>query len=672
LRYPASILDEIRARLPVSAVVGRKVRLKKAGREWKGLSPFNAEKTPSFYVNDQKGFYHCFSSGKHGDIFTFVIETEGLSFPEAVEKLATEAGVALPKVSHNAEVQEKRRKSLLDVVELACRFFEAQLQTSKGQQARDYLLKRQFSAETQAEFRIGFAPDGRTALIEHLRSQAVEDDQIVRAGLAVVPDDGRSMYDRFRGRVIIPIQDMKGRVVAFGGRALAPDVQPKYLNSPETELFTKGRLVFNGHRARAAAFRGGSAIVVEGYLDAIAVYQAGIKAVVATLGTAFTEEQIGELWRFAPEPVICLDGDKPGRDAAFRAIDRILPNLRAGHDFKFAFLPNGNDPDDLIRTAGVEAFRKVVDEAQSFWDVLWAREVGTANLETENGQAVFEKRIKELIRVIPDETLRRRYELVARIQVGDFLWRVARRKVHQRLGGTATRPFSTPELLSAEPTRLVGLERIFLGMCVHFPDLFLRKSERIVRLHLRGGHDEHPFSDFAAELERVVSEHEVVDCVDFYNLMGDCYYQTLDFLHGRQVSQGAVQLVWGHNLFARFPILQFPLPELFIERCFNNFFELLLLRDLEDQRADLLLELREGNADFSEAYERRLLALQRDIHEIGERTLHEELELAEEATHYRSASGLRYKISPNPRGVPKAKDHPLIPREPRPAQLSSA
>jgi DNA primase len=669
LRYPASILDEIRARLPVSTVVGRKVRLKKAGREWKGLSPFNAEKTPSFYVNDQKGFYHCFSSGKHGDIFTFLMETEGLTFPEAVERLAAEAGVALPKVSHEAEVQEQRRKSLHDVVELACGFFEGQLQTSKGQPARDYLLKRQITPETQAEFRLGFAPDSRTALIEHLRSRGIEDDEIVRSGLAIVPDDGRGMYDRFRGRVIIPIQDLKGRVVAFGGRALSPDAQPKYLNSPETELFTKGRLVFNGHRARPAAFKAGSAVVVEGYLDAIAVYQAGIKAVVATLGTAFTEEQIAELWRFAPEPVICLDGDKPGREAAFRAIDRILPSLRAGHDFKFAFLPNGNDPDDLIKAAGVEAFRKVVDAAQSFWDVLWAREVGAANLASENGQAVFEKRIKELIRLIPDETLRRRYELVARIQVGDFLWRLAKRKVHERLDGTSTRFFSTPELFSAEPTRLVGLERIFLGMCVHFPDLFQRKSERIVRLHLRGSHDKHAFGDFAAELERVVSDNEVSDCVDFYNLMSDGYYGTLDFLHGRQIMDGQVGLVWGHNLFARFPILQFPVSESFIERCFSNFYELLLLRDLEDERSLLLSDI---PPEITEDYERHLLGLQREIHEIGERTLHEELELAEEAGQSRSAGGTRYKISPNPRGVPKSSNHPLIPRKPHTAQLAHA
>ncbi|HEX8662984.1 MAG TPA: DNA primase [Beijerinckiaceae bacterium] len=670
MRYPPSLLDEIRARLPVSAVVGRKVRLKKAGREWKGLSPFNAEKTPSFYVNDQKGFYHCFSSGKHGDIFTFLMETEGLTFPEAVERLAAETGVALPKVSREAEEREERRRTLHDVVELACRFFEAQLQTSKGQGARDYLLARRIAPETQAEFRIGFAPDGRTALTEHLRARGVADDEIVRAGLAIVPDDGRGMYDRFRGRVIIPIQDLKGRVVAFGGRALSPDAQPKYLNSPETELFSKGRLVFNGHRARPAAFKAGSAVVVEGYLDAIAVYQGGLKAVVATLGTAFTEEQIAELWRFAPEPVICLDGDRAGREAAFRAIDRILPALQAGHDFKFAFLPNGNDPDDLIKAAGIDAFRKVVDEAQSFWDVLWAREVGAANLSSENGQAVFEKRIRELIRLIPDETLRRRYELVAKIQVGDFLWRLTRRRVHERLDGTATRPFVAPELLSAEPTRLVGLERIFLGMCVHYPDLFQRKSERIVRLHLRGSHDGRSFNEFATELERVVSEYEVDNCRDFYNLMDDGYYGTLDFVHGRQISneQGQVVLPWGHNLFARFPILQFPLSETFVERCFDNFFELLLLRDLEDERADLLRHIPQ---EITEDYEHHLIGLQRAIQEVGERTLHEELELAEEAGQYRSAGGTRYRIAPNPRGAPKP-GHALLAQEPRTAHLALA
>ena len=312
MKYPPAILDEIKARLPVSSVVGRRVRLTKAGREWKGLSPFKAEKTPSFFVNDSKQAWFDFASGKNGDIFGFVIETEGLSFPEAVERLAAEAGVPLPKTTPEMVERAERRDSLHEVVERAARWFEAQLAGSAGQRARDYLDKRGFTDATRREFRFGYAPDGREGLLRHLREAGVSDDMILRAGLAVEPEDGRAIYDRFRDRLIIPIQDTKGRVVAFGGRALKPDATPKYLNSPETELFHKGSLVFNGHRARQAAFKSGSVIVVEGYLDAVAVWQAGIPAVVATLGTAFTEEQVAALWRLAPEPVVCFDGDSAG------------------------------------------------------------------------------------------------------------------------------------------------------------------------------------------------------------------------------------------------------------------------------------------------------------------------------------------------------------------------
>jgi DNA primase len=427
VRYPPHLLEEIRARLPVSTVVGRKVRLKKAGREWRGLSPFNAEKTPSFYANDQKGFYHDFSSGKHGDIFSFLMETEGLSFPEAVERLAGEAGVDLPKATPELERAVERRRDLYDVLEMACRFFEAQIETSVGQNALAYLENRGFTAETRREFRMGYAPDSRTALFDHLTKEGIGRDLILRAGLAVEPDDGRSLYDRFRGRVIIPIQDLRGRVVAFGGRALAPDQQPKYLNSPETELFRKGELVFNSHRARQPAHEANSAIVVEGYLDAISVYQAGIRNVVATLGTAFTEEQIALLWRLAPEPVICFDGDKAGRNAAFRVIDRIVPVLKTGFTFRFAFLPPGQDPDDAVRQAGPDAFRAIVDEGKSFWDVIWLRETESAQLDNENGQAVFEKRIRDVVGQIADPAPGGRFPVAGRKTEGA----VAAARIHR-------------------------------------------------------------------------------------------------------------------------------------------------------------------------------------------------------------------------------------------------
>jgi DNA primase len=644
VRYPPHLLDEIRARLPVSSVVGRKVRLKKAGREWRGLSPFNAEKTPSFYANDQKGFYHDFSSGKHGDIFKFVMETEGLSFPEAVERLAGEAGVDLPKATPEMERVVERRRDLYDVLEMACRFFEAQLAKPVGQNALAYLDGRGITAETRREFRMGYAPDSRTALFDHLVKEGIERDLILRAGLAIEPDDGRSLYDRFRGRVIIPIQDMRGKVVAFGGRALAADQQPKYLNSPETELFRKGELVFNGHRARQPAHEANSAIVVEGYLDAISVYQAGIRNVVATLGTAFTEEQIALLWRLAPEPVICFDGDKAGRNAAFRVIDRIVPTLKTGFTFRFAFLPPGQDPDDAVRQSGQDAFRAIVDEAKSFWDVIWLRETEAARLDNENGQAVFEKRINEVVGQIADPTLRRRYELTARLQVADFLWRVGKRKVQSRLRDTAAMP-SLPTLFSGEPTRLIGLERVFLGMCVHYPDLVEQNRDRIASMNFRGEHDGTPFRDFVADLLRVIDEDDTRSFRDFYNLLSDSFFPSLNFLHGREARD--LSRPWGHNLFARFPVLQRSVPERFIEECFSNFMELLWLRDLEDELKDGVDTM---PPDADDSYSLWLVHLQHDILENRERILRKELELAEEATLYRSA-GNDNQVAADPRGM---------------------
>ncbi|NNM72950.1 DNA primase [Enterovirga aerilata] len=647
MRYPPHLLDEIRARLPVSSVVGRKVRLKKAGREWRGLSPFNAEKTPSFYANDQKGFYHDFSSGKHGDIFTFLMETEGLSFPEAVERLAAEAGVDLPKPTPELERAVERRRDLYDVLEMACRFFEKQLALPAGQKALAYLDGRGITAETRREFRMGYAPDARTALFDHLRSEGVERDLILRAGLAIEPDDGRSLYDRFRGRVIIPIQDMRGRVVAFGGRALAPDQQPKYLNSPETELFRKGEIVFNFHRARQPAHEANSAIVVEGYLDAVSVYQAGIRNVVATLGTAFTEEQIALLWRLAPEPVICFDGDRAGRNAAFRAVDRIVPALKTGFTFRFAFLPPGQDPDDAVRQAGPDAFRAILDEAKSFWDVIWLRETEAARLDSENGQAVFEKRIREVVGQIADPTLRRRYELTARLQVSDYLWRLSKRQVQSRLREGVAMP-ALPNFFSGEPTRLIGLERVFLGMCVHYPDLVEQHRDRIASMNFRGEHAGTPFSSFVSDLLRVVDEEDVREFRAFYLRLSPGFSPTLDFLHGHAVEIGGQEILpWGYNLFARFPVLQSPVPERFIEECFSNFMELLWLRDLEDE---LKTGVEEMPADPDDSYSLWLVHLQHDILEMRERVLRKELELAEEATLYRSV-GRGLAVAADPRGM---------------------
>ena len=409
MRVPPSILDEIRARLPVSAVVARRVKLVRAGREFRGLSPFNAEKTPSFYVNDQKGFYHCFSSGKHGDIFRFLMETEGVNFPEAVEKLAAEAGVALPQSTPEAEEREAARQGLHEVMELAAVYYQAQLASPAGLEARRYLVSRDLRPETQAQFRLGFAGSGRFALRDHLAGKGVDRQAMIETGLLISGDDIAVPYDRFRDRVMFPIADRSGRVIAFGGRALASDAQAKYLNSPETALFHKGATLYNIQAARKFAHDTGTVIAVEGYVDAIAMTRAGLPHVVAPLGTALTEDQMGLLWRMAEEPILCFDGDRAGRKAAWRALDVALPQLAPGRSLRFVFLPEGQDPDDLLRNAGAEALRAAVDRTLGFADVLWARELEREPLDTPERRAGFEKRLRDLVQQIRDETVKRNY-----------------------------------------------------------------------------------------------------------------------------------------------------------------------------------------------------------------------------------------------------------------------
>jgi DNA primase len=409
MRFPPQFLDDLRARLPLSDVVGKRVRLKKAGREWKGLSPFNKERTPSFFVNDQKGFYHDFSSGKHGDIFTFTMEMEGVTFPEAVERLASLAGVAMPAMSREAEAEASRRRTLHDVVALAAKFFEATLASPAGARGRGYLADRGLDAPTQLKFRIGYAPPERFALKEHLGGLGVLVADMVEAGLLVAGGDIQIPYDRFRDRVMFPIGDFAGRAVAFGGRALDKDAPAKYLNSPETPLFHKGRLLYNGAAARRAAHQGASVIAVEGYVDVIAMVAAGFAATVAPLGTALTEDQLALLWRMSDEPILCFDGDAAGHRAAYRAIDLALPRIEPGRSLRFASLPQGHDPDDLIRSGGPAAMTDVLAMARPLADVLWTRETDGGRFDTPERRAGLEARINELTNVISNETVRRHY-----------------------------------------------------------------------------------------------------------------------------------------------------------------------------------------------------------------------------------------------------------------------
>lgn len=425
MRYPPSLIDEIRQRLPVSQVVARRVKLKRQGREYAGLSPFKHEKTPSFTVNDQKGFYHCFSTGEHGDIFTFLMKTEGLSFTEAVERLARDAGVPLPKPSPKAEAEEAVFDRLRRITEASCRFFEEQLRAPAGRAARDYLERRGVTADDVTAFRLGYAPENRTALKAHLAAFGFSADEAAKAGMLIAGDDIPTPYDRFRNRLIFPIMGLSGGVIAFGGRALSDGQQPKYLNSPETPLFHKGAVLFNASQARKAAHECGELIVAEGYMDVIALSRAGFPNAVAPLGTALTEDQLRLLWRMADEPVLCFDGDAAGRKAAQRALAVALPHLQPGMSLRFAFLPDGLDPDDLVRAEGAGAMGRVLADAKPLIDVLWAMETETARLTTPEARAALEARLLELAGGIKHPLLRSHYIRDLKSKLWE-LWRSGR------------------------------------------------------------------------------------------------------------------------------------------------------------------------------------------------------------------------------------------------------
>jgi DNA primase len=409
MRFPPSFLDEIKARLPVSEVVRRRVKLMRAGREWRGLSPFNSEKTPSFFVNDQKMAWFDFSAGKNGNIFDFLMETEGLSFPEAVRQLAAEAGLGLPELSPEAEAKEKARANVYEVLELTAAYFSAKLSSSEGREARAYLETRGIADEMRARFRLGCAGPEKYALRDHLAGRGVAVEAMIEAGLLVHGEGIAVPYDRFRQRIIFPICDVLGRVIAFGGRATAKDAEPKYLNSPETGLFHKGAILYNHHNARKAVRAGGQLLVVEGYIDVISMTSAGFDATVAPLGTALTPGHCALLWQMAEEPVLCFDGDRAGRRAAYRAAEMALPLIGPSRSLRFALLPEGQDPDDFVRSSGREAVSQLLSRALPLSTVIFLREAENKDFNTPERRAGLTQRLNEIATRIRDINLRNHY-----------------------------------------------------------------------------------------------------------------------------------------------------------------------------------------------------------------------------------------------------------------------
>jgi len=462
MRFGESFLEEIKARVRPSDVVGRHVKLKRQGREFAGLSPFTNEKTPSFFVNDEKGFYHCFSSGKHGDAISFLMEVEGLSFPEAVEKLAEMAGLEMPKVDPDAERRAAQNKKTISWMEQAQIFFEKSLYRDMGSEARDYLKRRGLTKTAATNFGMGFAPSHFSALKDELMQQGASARMLIEAGLII-------------------------RLVAFGGRAMEKDAKAKYLNSPETPIFQKGQLLYNYHRARKAISNpknnARGMIVAEGYMDVIALSRAGFEHAVAPMGTALTEDQLALLWRSGPEPVLCFDGDNAGQRAAFRSIERALPHIRPGQSLRFALLPKGQDPDDLIKAKGKTAMQDILDGALPLVEMLWQRELSAEPLTTPEAKAGLKSRIFSALNEISHEDVRTQYQ-TALLDRFDLEFGRQRRSKKGQWNSNYAQKKASPAMKAAMKVEAInsGREKKLIGAILLWPDLLPHVDETLFEL----------------------------------------------------------------------------------------------------------------------------------------------------------------------------------------------
>ena len=499
MAFSPQFLDELRARVGLADVIGRRVRLTRKGRGHVGLCPFHKEKTPSFTVNEEKGFYHCFGCGEHGSAIDFVMKTEGLSFPEAVERLAAEAGLEVPADTPEERDRARQRQTLYGVMEAAAAFYARSLRMPEGKAALEYLLGRGLDDAIIAHFGLGFAPDARGALKGALARAGADEDRIVAAGLMKRPDDGRDPFEYFRRRIMFPITDRRGRTIAFGGRILG-EGEPKYLNSPDTPLFNKGRVLYGLAQAAPAAHKSCEVVVAEGYMDVIALNRAGFTAAVAPLGTALTEDQMTLLWRLAREPVLCFDGDAAGARAAARAAERALPMLKPGFSLRFAVLPEGEDPDSLIEGAGRDALARVLAAAMPLSDALWRLETGGRRIETPEERAALDDRLRKHALRIADATVRSHFLSAFK----DRLWRELRGTGRRRPAATATgaRPETPVDSLLLAQRVLIAIAINRLDLFDHFEEdlgfaafsdgpLDALRQDLITVIHEGGGLDSH-------------------------------------------------------------------------------------------------------------------------------------------------------------------------------------
>jgi DNA primase len=504
MSLPNGFLDELRTRVTLSSIVGRKVtwdmrKSNMAKGDFWAPCPFHQEKSASFHVDDRKGFYYCFGCHAKGDAVTFVKESENTGFMEAVEILAREAGMQMPARDPKAAERADRRTLLQQVMDEAIRFYRLQLKTAAGAEARAYLSqKRRLTEAAWDRWDIGWAPASRHALKDALAAKGVSPDLMVASGLIAKGDDG-SLYDRFRARIIFPINDTRGRPISLGGRSLDPNAPAKYLNGPETELFDKGRTLFNHSPAREAAGKGKPLIVAEGYMDVIALSEAGFTAAIAPLGTAVTEEQLRMIWRIADEPVVALDGDNAGLKAAQRVIDLALPLLEAGKALRFAILPGGMDPDDLLKAQGVPAMQAVLDQARPMVQLLWQRETEGRVFDSPERRAALDKVLRAHLARITDPSIRGHYteemkrlrlELFGTSQARPFQPGPWRGRKFAPPGGALATTRSSLLAQAQGPVEEVLREAVILATLILHPALIHRFESALERLDLTGAdHD---------------------------------------------------------------------------------------------------------------------------------------------------------------------------------------
>ncbi|NNK66666.1 MAG: DNA primase [Rhodobacteraceae bacterium] len=489
MSLPPGFLDELRSRTSMAQVAGRKLiwdsRKSNQGKgDMWAPCPFHQEKTASFHVDDRKGFYYCFGCHAKGDAISFVRETENIGFMEAIEILAREAGMPMPERDPQAQQKADHRSDLADVMEQAVQHYRLQLKTAGASGARDYLAGRGLNEAALDRWEIGFAPPGWQGLWDHLRGKGVAEDLIMAAGLAKPSNSGKQPYDTFRNRIMFPIRDPRGRAIAFGGRAMDPEDGAKYLNSPETDLFDKGRSLYNQGRAREAAGKGQPLIVAEGYMDVIALSEAGFGATVAPLGTAITEDQLRLLWRIHPEPIIALDGDTAGLRAAMRVIDIALPLLEAGQSLRFALMPEGQDPDDLLRAQGKGAMQTLIDGAMPMVQLLWRRETEGKVLDSPERRAAFDKSLRTAIAKIADPSIKRHYGDAINEMRRELFRGGQSRPMDRRAGGQRSFRPAGPTVLPSTKSSLLAAaqgavedvlrEAVILATLVTHPDLIER------------------------------------------------------------------------------------------------------------------------------------------------------------------------------------------------------